>query len=58
LALIGPEGGFHQDEVQEAQGKGFVPISLGPRTLRSETAALVMICLLQFLWGDMGKGKT
>ncbi len=58
LALIGPEGGFHQDEVQEAQLKGFVPISLGPRTLRSETAALALICLFQFLWGDMGTGKT
>ena len=58
LALIGPEGGFHQDEVQEAQEKGFVPISLGPRTLRSETAALALICLFQFIWGDMGKGKT
>ncbi|MCJ7833187.1 MAG: 16S rRNA (uracil(1498)-N(3))-methyltransferase [Deltaproteobacteria bacterium] len=57
LALIGPEGGFHKEEVQKAQKKGFVPISLGPRTLRSETAALALICLFQFLWGDMGIGK-
>jgi 16S rRNA (uracil1498-N3)-methyltransferase len=58
LALIGPEGGFHKEEVQQAQDKGFVPISLGPRTLRSETAALALLCLIQFLWGDMGVGKT
>jgi 16S rRNA (uracil1498-N3)-methyltransferase len=57
LALIGPEGGFQKEEVQQAQGKGFVPISLGPRTLRSETAALALLCLLQFLWGDMGTTK-
>jgi RNA methyltransferase, RsmE family len=57
LALIGPEGGFRQDEVQGAQEKGFVPISLGPRTLRSETAALALICLVQFIWGDMRIGK-
>jgi 16S rRNA (uracil1498-N3)-methyltransferase len=57
LALIGPEGGFHKEEVQQAQGKGFIPISLGPRTLRSETAALALLCLLQFLWGDMGAVK-
>jgi 16S rRNA (uracil1498-N3)-methyltransferase len=53
LALIGPEGGFHKDEVNQAQEKGFIPISLGPRILRSETAALALLCLLQFLWGDM-----
>jgi 16S rRNA (uracil1498-N3)-methyltransferase len=58
LALIGPEGGFHKEEVHQAQAKGFVPISLGPRILRSETAALALICLLQFLWGDMGLAKT
>lgn len=57
LALIGPEGGFHKEEVLQAQEKGFVPISLGPRILRSETAALALICLLQFLWGDMGSIK-
>ncbi|MBA4394206.1 MAG: 16S rRNA (uracil(1498)-N(3))-methyltransferase [Desulfobacca sp.] len=57
LALVGPEGGFSQEEVHLAEGEGFVPISLGPRTLRSETAALALICLCQFLWGDMGAGK-
>jgi 16S rRNA (uracil1498-N3)-methyltransferase len=58
LALIGPEGGFHKEEVQQAQGKGFIPVSLGPRILRSETAALALLCLLQFLWGDMGAARN
>ncbi len=57
LALVGPEGGFPPEEVDLAEGEGFVPISLGPRTLRSETAALALICLCQFLWGDLGTGK-
>jgi 16S rRNA (uracil1498-N3)-methyltransferase len=58
LAIFGPEGGFHKDEVRQAQDKGFVPISLGPRILRSETAALALLCLVQFLWGDLGLTKT
>ena len=40
LILIGPEGGFTDEEVQLAGKEGFVSISLGPRRLRSETAAL------------------
>lgn len=54
LALVGPEGGFHKDEVQQARDKGFAPVSLGPRILRSETAALALLSLIQFLWGDLG----
>jgi len=54
LALIGPEGGFQIEVVHQAQEKGFVSVSLGPRILRSETAALALISLLQYLWGDMG----
>lgn len=54
FVLIGPEGGFRKEEVCQAQEKGFVSVSLGPRILRSETAALALICLLQYLGGDMG----
>jgi 16S rRNA (uracil1498-N3)-methyltransferase len=50
--LIGPEGGFGESEVQLAQQMGFVPIRLGARTLRTETAALACIAALQTLWGD------
>ena len=39
--LIGPEGGFTDEEVAEAQRAGYAPVSLGPRRLRAETAALV-----------------
>jgi 16S rRNA (uracil1498-N3)-methyltransferase len=41
--LVGPEGGFTEEEVQAAQSAGFVPFSLGPRRLRSETAAIASV---------------
>jgi 16S rRNA (uracil1498-N3)-methyltransferase len=41
--LVGPEGGFTEEEVQVAQSAGFVPFSLGPRRLRSETAAIASV---------------
>ena len=50
--LIGPEGGFGETEAQLAQQMGFVPIRLGARTLRTETAALAGVAALQTLWGD------
>ena len=50
--LIGPEGGFTGDEANVAQQAGFVPILLGPRVLRTETAALAGIAAIQTLWGD------
>jgi 16S rRNA (uracil1498-N3)-methyltransferase len=50
--LIGPEGGFTADEANVAQQAGFTPILLGPRVLRTETAALAGISAMQTLWGD------
>jgi len=50
--LIGPEGGFSTDEALMAQQAGFVPVLLGPRVLRTETAALAGISALQTLWGE------
>jgi 16S rRNA (uracil1498-N3)-methyltransferase len=41
-----------------ARRSGFVPVSLGPRILRSETAGLAMATVLQYLYGDMGSGRT
>ena len=40
--LIGPEGGFTEEEVAQARQAGYAPVSLGPRRLRAETAALVV----------------
>jgi 16S rRNA (uracil1498-N3)-methyltransferase len=53
--LIGPEGGFNAAEVELAAIAGFVPLSLGPRTLRTETAALAAIAILQSLFGDLNR---
>ena len=47
VAMIGPEGDFTASEVRMMQRHGAKPISLGPRTLRSETAAIATLVLLQ-----------
>jgi 16S rRNA (uracil1498-N3)-methyltransferase len=52
VLLIGPEGGFSEDEAKMAHMAGFVPIRLGKRVLRTETAAMAGIAALQTLWGD------
>lgn len=51
--LIGPEGGLDDDEIAAAQQAGFMPVRLGPRVLRTETAAVVALTVLQALWGDL-----
>ena len=51
--LVGPEGGFADQEVGAANRAGFENITLGPRILRTETAPLVAISLLQHHWGDL-----
>ena len=52
--LIGPEGGFSDNEISQAIAQGVVTINFGPRILRTETAAIAGICALQTLWGDLG----
>jgi 16S rRNA (uracil1498-N3)-methyltransferase len=52
VALIGPEGGFTPDEVALARAHDFVPLTLGPRVLRAETAAIVVAAECQRRWGD------
>jgi 16S rRNA (uracil1498-N3)-methyltransferase len=49
VLLIGPEGGFHPDEVTFARDLGFATVSLGPRILRAETAALTATAIVQYL---------
>lgn len=50
--LIGPEGGFEESEVLAAKAAGFVPASLGPRVLRTETAGPAALAAIMSLWGD------
>jgi len=50
--LVGPEGGFSSEEITIAQKNNFISIKLGPRILRTETAALAAISALQILEGD------
>jgi len=52
--LVGPEGGLAPGEIQAARESGFVPCRLGPRVLRTETAALTVLAALQFNFGDLG----
>jgi 16S rRNA (uracil1498-N3)-methyltransferase len=52
--LIGPEGGLEASEVALAQDFGFLPVTLGPRILRTETAGMVLAAWIQLIWGDMG----
>ena len=50
--LIGPEGGLSDNELKQAQQQGFTRISLGPRILRTETAPVAAIAILQNLYGN------
>ena len=50
--LSGPEGGFTEAEREVAKAAGFIPVSLGKRILRTETAALAALAAVQMLWGD------
>ncbi|WBA84150.1 16S rRNA (uracil(1498)-N(3))-methyltransferase [Endozoicomonas sp. GU-1] len=50
--LIGPEGGLTAQEIELAEDHRFNPLALGPRVLRTETAPVVAITLMQYLWGD------
>ena len=51
--LVGPEGGFTDDEITQTKQQAFVDIRLGPRVLRTETAALTVLSALQLQFGDL-----
>jgi len=51
--LIGPEGGLAEAEQEAAVAAGFKPVCLGPRILRTETAAITALALLQREFGDL-----
>jgi 16S rRNA (uracil1498-N3)-methyltransferase len=50
--LVGPEGGLAQEEQSAAIGRGFLSVQLGPRVLRTETAAVAALAALQQACGD------
>ncbi len=52
--LIGPEGGLSEREIALARTAGYHTLRLGPRVLRTETAALAAVALAQARWGDLG----
>jgi 16S rRNA (uracil1498-N3)-methyltransferase len=52
VLLAGPEGGLSPREQADAAAAGFRPLKLGPRVLRTETAALAALAAMQVLWGD------
>jgi len=61
VAVIGPEGGFAEDEVDQARQAGFISLSLGKRVLRVDTAAVAALAILQYERGAVGamnRGKT
>lgn len=51
--LTGPEGGFSEDEVGMAISAGFTPVSIGKSVLRTETAPIMVLSILQYEFGDM-----
>lgn len=51
--LVGPEGGLDATEIERAHELGFLGLRLGPRTLRTETASIVALTVLQILYGDL-----
>lgn len=54
IGIIGPEGGFSMKEIAAAEKAGFIPVSLGHKILRAETAAITLAAIFQYEWGDLG----
>lgn len=55
VLMIGPEGGLSEAEIELAQAHQFIPMRLGPRVLRTETATIAAITALQWSYGDLSK---
>lgn len=52
IAVVGPEGGWDEEEIEAMRLAGCLAVRLGPRVLRSETAGAALLAALQALWGD------
>jgi 16S rRNA (uracil1498-N3)-methyltransferase len=55
IGMVGPEGGFSNMEIDIAREAGFRPVSIGRRILRAETAAITLVAIVQYEWGDLGR---
>ncbi len=55
--LVGPEGGISQEEAEQAMAQGYQSVRLGPRILRTETAGLAIMTILQYLYGDLASAQ-
>jgi 16S rRNA (uracil1498-N3)-methyltransferase len=53
--VIGPEGGWSDGELDLATSSGLIPVHLGPRILRTETAAITAVTLAQYHYGDLAR---
>ncbi|MBW2610302.1 MAG: 16S rRNA (uracil(1498)-N(3))-methyltransferase [Deltaproteobacteria bacterium] len=53
IGIVGPEGGFSREEVEIVNEAGFISVSMGRRILRAETAAITMVAIVQYEWGDL-----
>jgi 16S rRNA (uracil1498-N3)-methyltransferase len=53
IGMVGPEGGFTTHEAAAAEQAGFMPVSLGRRILRAETAAITLVAVVQYEYGDL-----
>jgi 16S rRNA (uracil1498-N3)-methyltransferase len=53
VVVVGPEGGFADDEIADARAHGFATVTLAARVLRAETAAIIATALCQHRWGDL-----
>jgi 16S rRNA (uracil1498-N3)-methyltransferase len=55
IGMVGPEGGFTGTEIDMAGKAGFIPVSVGRRILRAETATVTLVAIVQYEWGDLGR---
>jgi 16S rRNA (uracil1498-N3)-methyltransferase len=58
VAVVGPEGGFNRGEISLAAEAGYISVSLGPQTLRAETAAIAVATALNYEFADPGMEET
>ncbi len=58
IMLIGPEGGFSRDEIDKAVAVGYIPVTLGSRVLRAETASIAGMAIVQYLLENLSAKNT